>query len=302
MSTSQESRKEHPSTYFVQDRSNEAELARLQVQDQMFTISMGGVLPEQPDSLRLQRVLDVGCGTGDWLIKVAQAYPDIETLIGVDISGLMVQYARAQAETQGVSGCVEFHVMDALRMLEFPNSFFDLVNQRLGDSYLRTWDWTKLLQEYQRVLRPGGVIRITEYDVLPASSSPAYTRFTQIFAQAFYQAGHLFTPQGDGETSQIVHLLKQCGLQQVQTRIYVLEYRAGTPEGQSWQENGAHFLRTIVPFLRKWGQVPDDYEVLYQQALEEMHRPDFVTTLRLCTAWGTRYSKLTQPHSTLDDR
>jgi ubiquinone/menaquinone biosynthesis C-methylase UbiE len=302
MSTTPEPRKEHPSTYFVQDRSSEAELARLQIQDQMFTASMGGVLPEQPDSLRLQRVLDVGCGTGDWLIKVAQEYPDIETLIGVDISGLMVQYARTQAEAQGVSGRVEFHVMDALRMLEFPNNFFDLVNQRLGDSYLRTWDWSKLLQEYQRVIRPDGVIRITEYDMLPASNSPAYTRFTQMFAQAFYQAGHLFTPQGNGEASQIVHLLNQCGLQQVQICAYALEYRAGTPQGQNWQENGKHFLRTIVPFLRKWGQMPDDYEILYQQALEEMRLPDFVTTLRLCTAWGTRHSKLKQPLSALGDR
>jgi len=302
MSTSPESRKEHPSTYFVQDRSSEAELARLEVQDQMFTTSMGGVLPEQPDSLRLQRVLDVGCGTGNWLIKVAQEHPEIKILIGVDASGLMVHYAREQAEAQGVSERVEFHVMDALRMLEFPSNFFDLINQRLGDSYLRTWDWAKLLQEYQRVIQPGGVIRITEYDMLPASSGPAYTRFTQMFAQAFYQAGHLFTPQGDGEASQIVQLLKQCGLQQVETCTYALEYSAGTPEGQSWQENSKHFLRTIAPFLRKWGRVPDDYEVLYQQALEEMRQPDFVTTLRLFTAWAHTTHKSKQPLSSLDDR
>ncbi len=56
-----ESRKEHPSTYFVQGRDNQEELARLRVQDQMITRAMGRVLPEQPDSTSFQRVLDIGC-------------------------------------------------------------------------------------------------------------------------------------------------------------------------------------------------------------------------------------------------
>jgi hypothetical protein len=34
-------KKEQPSTYFVQDRSNEEELTRLYIQDQMLTAGMG---------------------------------------------------------------------------------------------------------------------------------------------------------------------------------------------------------------------------------------------------------------------
>jgi ubiquinone/menaquinone biosynthesis C-methylase UbiE len=79
-------RKEHPSTYIVQDRNNEEELTRLKLQDQMFSAAMGGPLSEQPDPPRFRRVLDVGCGTGGWLIEVARIYPSIELLIGVDES------------------------------------------------------------------------------------------------------------------------------------------------------------------------------------------------------------------------
>ncbi|HJT59846.1 MAG TPA: class I SAM-dependent methyltransferase, partial [Ktedonobacteraceae bacterium] len=171
MSTSNPPFREHSSTYFVQG-SNEEEMSRLQIQGQMITAGMGGVLPEQPDPTRLQRVLDVGCGTGDWLIEVARTYPSIPVLVGIDVNSNMVQYARTQAATQHVEGRVQFHIMDALRMLEFPSASFDLVNQRLGMSYLRTWDWPKLLGEYRRVTRPGGVIRITECN-FPASSSAA---------------------------------------------------------------------------------------------------------------------------------
>ncbi len=38
------SRRELPNTYFVQDRSNEDEFARLQVLDRMLTTGMGGAL------------------------------------------------------------------------------------------------------------------------------------------------------------------------------------------------------------------------------------------------------------------
>jgi len=45
-------------------------------------------------------------------------------------------------------------------------------------------------------------------------------------------------------------------------------------------------FRMILPFLRRWMRVPDDYEQWYQQALEEMQRPDFVARGNLLTVWG----------------
>ena len=53
------------------------------------------------------------------------------SLIGIDVSQRMIEYAREQAEAQQVSDRVEFHTMDALLMLEFPSDFFDLANLRV---------------------------------------------------------------------------------------------------------------------------------------------------------------------------
>lgn len=277
---------EHPSTYFVQDRSNKEDLTRLHIQDQMLTTCMGGVFPEQPNPTAFRRVLDVGCGTGGWLIEVAKAYPSIELLIGVDASKYLVEFARKQAQTQGVHRRVEFHVMDALRMLEFSTGFFDLVNQRLGMSYLRTWDWPKLLQEYRRVLQPGGIIRITEGDFLTESRSPALLRLQELAVLAFYHAGHLFTQSSDGATRELPHLLHQHSCQQVQIRAHRQEYRAGTPEGKLFLEDITISFRIILPFLRKWIRLPNDYEDLYQQMLQETRQADFVAEGRMLTVWG----------------
>lgn len=298
MSNPTNPRRERPSTYFVQDRSNEEELNRLQTQDQMVTTSMGGVLPEQPDPTIFQRVLDVGCGTGGWLIETAKSYSTMSLLVGVDISRRMIEYAQAQAEAQQVSDRVQFHTMDALLTLEFPVDFFDLVNQRFGASYLRTWDWPKLLHEFQRVTRPGGVVRVTEGNFLVQSPSLALTRLFELALDVFYRAGHYFTAESNGVTSELARLLHQYGLQNVQTRVHMVEYRAGTAEGQRFYEDMGRFFQTILPFIRKWSRVPDDYETIYQQALSEMQRPDFVATSSLLTAWGNKPRSTSQQSQT----
>jgi len=288
MSDPTDSRREYASTYMVQDRSNPEEMDRLEVQDKMVTAGMGGVLPELEDPTILRRVLDVGCGTGGWLMETARTYPTIEKLVGADISNKMIAYARMQAKDQQLNGRVEFQTMDALRILEFPPGYFDLVNQRAGISWIRTWEWRKLLLEYQRVTRPGGIIRITETNLLVESNSPALTKLSSIGLETFYRSGRLFTPSSDGLTHEVIHLMRQHGIQDVQTQVHPLILRAGTTECQYFYEDTVHFFRLLLPFFQKWTRVPSNYEEIYQQALKEMQQPDFIATWTWITACGTR--------------
>ena len=286
MSTSPESRREQYGTYFVRDRSNKDEIKRLQIQDQMMTAGMGGALPEQQDPTTFQRVLDVGCGTGGWLIAVAKTYPSVARAVGIDINGKMIEYARAQVEAEQVSDRVEFRVMDALSVLEFPTDSFDLVNMRFGQSYLRKWDWPNVLSEFQRVTRPGGVIRVTESDAHLDMNSPALMHLGEISFEALYNAGHSFAE--NGVINDLKRLLKQyTGISEVHTQVHKLEYRAGTVAGQHYYEDVKHMYRTLLPFMSKWTRVPDDYEQIYQQALVEIQQPGFVANWTLLTAWGT---------------
>lgn len=290
MSTSTNSQWEHPSTYFVQDRSNEEEMRRLRLQDDMAAIIMGGLLPEQSEPLPLRRVLDVACGTGGWLVRLAEEQPEISLLVGVDVSGHMLDCAREQAQAKRVHERAEFHIMDALRMLEFPTGFFDLVNQRFGMAYLRTWDWAKLVQEFYRVARPDGILRFTEADLTDQSSSPALLQLFRLLRQALYNAGHLFAAEDYGVAEELPRLLGQYGygIQDVQQRTYILEYHAGTRAGQLYQENMVYAFRTALPFLQKWSRVPDDYAEIYQRMLNETRQPDFVATCKAVTAWGKK--------------
>src|SRR5579883_1024964 len=292
---------EYPHTYFVQDRSSLEELKRLQIQDQLVTASMGGVLPEQSLPMSFERVLDVGCGTGGWLIAMAQTFPTVSLLIGVDASSKMVSFARSQAKAQGVADRTEFHMMNALQMVEFPAGFFDLVNQRSAVSWIRTWEWPKLLNEYRRVSRTDGIVRITEPEILATTTSSALAELFELMLKALFQSGHLFTPENDGLNSHLARLLSQAGFQDVQTRVSTLEYHAGTPGGHYAYEDARYLFRTIVPFLQKWTRLPDNYESIYQQAMHDMQQPGFFVISHMLTVWGRNVNS-TRPSVSGKDR
>ena len=286
MPTPPDPQKGLPNTYVVQDRFNKEEITRLRLQDHLITEAMGGVLPEQPDATTFSRVLDVACGAGDWLIEAAETYPHLSRLIGIDANSKLIEYARKAAVAAGVSDRVEFHVMDALGTLDFPQGYFDLVNHRAAAGWLRTWDWPNLLHEYRRVCQPGGVIRATEAIFIKESNSPALNRLAQLVIEALYNAGHYFEPQSDGVIGHLPGLLQRSGVQNVQTRTCTPHRRAGTPEWQGFFEDFQSMFRTVLPFLHKWTRVPDNYEEIYQQMLVELQRPDFEGIVEILTVWG----------------
>jgi ubiquinone/menaquinone biosynthesis C-methylase UbiE len=266
-------------TYFVQDRSNQEELQRLIVQERLITEAMGGVLPEQPNPERFRHVLDIGCGPGGWLLETAQTYPQIEKLYGIDISPTMIQHARQQAEEQQLpTKRVEFLVMDALRMLEFPNEYFDLVNLRFGVSFMRKWDWPKMFDEMRRVLKIRGTVRIVEGELNLESSSTALSNFYVWFRRAFERAGHLFNEEPTGLIDHLPGLLLRYDFSNVQLYKTPVVFRAGTEAGKATFDDCLHLFHTSRPFLHRYGCLPQDYEALCQQAIHDIQQPDFVVT------------------------
>src|SRR5205807_2336796 len=123
--------------------------------------------------------------------------------MGVDIHPRMVAYAQTMAETQGVKERVQFQTMDVLKAFALDPEQFDLVNQRLGHSYIRTWEWPFLLNECQRVSKAGGTVRLTEVETVPESNSSTVTQLGKLLVSALYEAGHSFTPSAQGITSHL---------------------------------------------------------------------------------------------------
>jgi ubiquinone/menaquinone biosynthesis C-methylase UbiE len=107
------------------------------------------------------RVLDVGCGTGN-LTLTAQSYAGPSGKVyGIDASPEMIEAAQKKAAHTG--GKVVFE-MGLIEKLDFPEATFDVVISRLAIHHLP--DDLKLqgFAEILRVLKPGGHLLIADFN------------------------------------------------------------------------------------------------------------------------------------------
>lgn len=103
-----------------------------------------------------ERVLDIACGTGLVAFPAASAVGSAGRVVGVDVSGRMVELAQRRARDLRV-GNASFARMDADR-LDLGDAAFDVALCALGLMYLV--DPLAALAELRRVVRPGGRIAL----------------------------------------------------------------------------------------------------------------------------------------------
>jgi ubiquinone/menaquinone biosynthesis C-methylase UbiE len=275
-------------TYII-DTSGGAEIARLMKQSQLLTRSMGGVFPELADELaNMHSILDLACGPGGWVLDAAYAYPTAE-VVGIDIDASLVQYARAHAWAQGLENAT-FQDMDITRPLAFPDHSVDLVNARFLFSVLHKNAWTPLVAECLRILRPGGVLRLTEMEK-PICNTPAGEQMSALLAQALFQAGRSFSPNGCtiGILPLLGKFLRDAGFERIEQKPHSLEFSAGTRLHFAFCENGLVGAQLLKPLYLSMGMITEEaFEALYQQVSIEILSDDFCGLWPIHSAWGRK--------------
>lgn len=237
-----------------------------------------GLFPERPDLSSIRRVLDLGCGPGLWACEVAQVYPHL-AVFGMDLSLHRIATARRLAEQQGLFQ-VQFEVMDLLERWQIKAETFDLVNLRLAQSYLRLDHYQEVLRQAWRVLRPGGVMRLTECENTQ-TTSPTLEQLSHYYSLALHKIGLGASPDGRqvGITVKLPWLLRQAGFMQVEQHASVLEWSVGTQAHAAVVKDLGRLLDLLRPFFSAVGFPTFDIGPLREQALLEMEEPEF------CAHW-----------------
>lgn len=275
-------------TYFIDPESG-AEAARLMHQDRLITRYMGGIFPERLDLSNAHDVLDIGCGPGGWALDVAHARPQMH-VVGIDISHTMVEYARAQASVQWLDNA-SFQVIDATKPLAFPANSFDFVNARFIFAFMPTGAWQGLTQECMRITRPGGIIRLTEFDVYGVTNSPACEKFTAWGSRAFKVAGQSFSPDGRGVgmTPLLGRFLRDAGCINIEQAAHVIDFSAGAEAYEAMRQNSMVVFKLMQPFLLKTRvATQEELDRVYEQMLVEMLSDDFCGVWFYLSVWGQK--------------
>lgn len=107
------------------------------------------------------KVIEVGCGNGVFLPRLAEAVGPGGAVVGVDHAEAFVTQARQKMADAGLGSLVQVQVGDACA-LAFPDGAFDAAHCERVLMHLP--DPTAALREMARVVRPGGRVVAVEPD------------------------------------------------------------------------------------------------------------------------------------------
>ncbi len=274
---------------YVLDPESPTEMARLISLDRFMTQGMGGPLSGVDNPSSIHKVLDMACGPGGWVLDVAFERPDIE-VTGVDISKIMTDYAAARAKTQRLSNA-SFKIMDITQPLAFADGTFDLVNARFLFSVLLQEQWPIFIAECTRLLRPGGVLRLTELMDGGATNSPAKEQLHGFFCQALQRVRHGFSVNGRniGVTIMLPRILRKAGYKDVQHFMYAQEVSADTENYAMFYRNSEITYQLAKPlFINTGATNEEEFDQLYKQMLIELGSQEFTGMWHYMTAVGIK--------------
>ena len=129
-------------------------------------------------------ILEIGCGTGRNLIKIAQAYPG-RPCFGLDVSAAMLATARQSVARAGMTDRIVLKQADATSF--DPQALFGQAGfDRIVISYALSMipPWQAVVEEALRRLSPGGELHIVDFGdqkALPMSFQAVLNRWLALF-------------------------------------------------------------------------------------------------------------------------
>jgi SAM-dependent methyltransferase len=146
--------------------NDEREQDRLDLVHSLFKEILDGDLYRAPLSVdKTQRILDLGTGTGNWAIEIAERFPDSD-IIGTDLSPIQPVWSP--------SNC-RFYVddMESEWAYLFDEAFDYIHGRVMGGSI---GDWDRFLYQIKDHLKPDGWVEFQEYETTVRSEDGTHER------------------------------------------------------------------------------------------------------------------------------
>jgi SAM-dependent methyltransferase len=259
---------------------HETEVDRLDIQHYALLEALGGNC--RAPIWRPARVLDVGCGTGQWAYDLCREFPDC-LVVGFDLASTKPGQPRNFGFVQG----------NLLHGLPFTDDDFDFVHQRLlAASAVPLKLWSSVVADLVRVTRPEGWVELVESAPEIESAGPATERLFSLVRQ-------LGRWQGLDTTSIIIRSLgdhlTRAGLVDVQSQTVELPIGDWGGQPGSLLASGvrAGMTRLMDSFQQKLGVPEVESRELIQAMCDEWNR--YHSRCRFAIAFGRKPSVARSP-------
>lgn len=144
------------------------------------------ILRRLPRELKGARVLDIGCGTGEWLEQLLCRHAEIAQVVGIEPSREMLSVACARFAEFPSKVVVELRQENAESMVFSANSF-DVVTCLNVMHYLEKP--AQLFESAHRVLDVGGTLVVQDYT---RNGWPLFGKMARVFDRG---TQHLYAPK-----------------------------------------------------------------------------------------------------------
>lgn len=284
----QQESQEQPQAEYWQE-SSASEVARIFFGNPYMMESLGDLLPPVIDMARVQRVLDIGCGQGEWARRLVKAHPHLH-VIGIDTSLHLIHEATSISITEGLTG-LSFYQFTTTQPLAFPTESFDVVHVHSLASFIASAMWSRILEEMLRLLKIGGWINIVDYEQ-GSTSSQAFNYLQSIGMQGVRALGGSLAPASptQGVAARLYGFLVDAELVDVSYTVHAVDYGVNNrPGARQFLNDLVVGMRAFKPFVLQMGLVDSQaFDTLVDQAIEELYRPDSCGYSYLLSAVGRK--------------
>ncbi|KAM0433655.1 hypothetical protein ACHAQK_009089 [Fusarium lateritium] len=234
---------------------------------------------------KLQKILDVGTGTGIWAIEFADRYPNAE-IIGTDLS---------PCQPEWVPPNVRFEIDDAVMEWTWEPNEFDFIHIRYIFGAIK--DWTALFREAYRCCAPGGWVQSVEADVEfrcddgTIDKEPNLKLYKKLFEEGGKILGNSFFVYDEQVTG-----FEEAGFEEIKTVDYKIPV-GDWPKDPKLAEVGKYVRACLENdiegyTLMMWQDVlkwpKDEYQMFLMSIRKAIRNPKIHTYMRVRYVYGRK--------------
>ncbi|KAI9483256.1 MAG: S-adenosyl-L-methionine-dependent methyltransferase [Benjaminiella poitrasii] len=240
------------------------------------------------------RVLDIACGNGTWILEMATEFPETQ-FYGID---LFANYPTTIKPANAF-----FCQSDVLQPqgLPYPDGYFDYIHMRQVYTCFSDDDWTIVMKEIKRLLKPGGYTELREIDPTLLNMGPIAQNFFLKFAKAM-QEDHGVNILW---ARHMLEVLQNTGqMTDIHRQILPLRFSITGPIGNMTHTSFKLALDSFRPFFEKHNKISGSaYDTAVDTILHEAIQHDSYFNYYCC--WGRKPfcdTEYHQPQHILDSR